>query len=121
MRNSRTMSRAFAVIVGAGAALAALSAPAAEGTAPAEPAVSAELSVADVKQLFASQCSWCHGAYGMKADKGPQLAGTLLSEKKVFDLIKNGKSGLMPSFKRALNDEEIAAMAKYIKSLKAEI
>lgn len=117
MRNSRTISRVFAVIVGAGAALAALSAPAAEGTAPAEPA---ELSVSDVKQLFASQCSWCHGAYGMKADKGPQLAGTLLSEKKVFDLIKNGKSGLMPSFKRALSDVEIAAIAKYIKSLTPE-
>ena len=56
----------------------------------------------------------------MKADKGPQLAGTQLSEKKVFDLIKNGKSGLMPSFKRALSDAEIAAIAKYIKSLTPE-
>jgi len=117
MRNSRTMSRAFAVIVGAGAALAALSAPAAESSLPSEPA---EISVTDIKLLFAAQCSWCHGDYGMKADKGPQLAGTTLSEKKVFDLIKNGRSGLMPSFKRALKDEEIAAMAKYIKSLKPE-
>ncbi len=113
----RKIRRAFGVIVGTGAALAALSAPAAENPSPGEPA---ELSVADVKLLFASQCSWCHGAYGMKADKGPQLAGTQLSEKKVFDLIKNGKSGLMPSFKRALSDTEIAAIAKYIKSLTPE-
>ena len=113
----RKMRRAFAVIVGAGAALSALPAPAAENSSPGEPA---EMSVTDVKLLFAAQCSWCHGDYGMKADKGPQLAGTQLTEKKVFDLIKNGKSGLMPSFKKALNDEEIAAIAKYIKSLKPE-
>ena len=43
-----------------------------------------------------------------------------MTEKQVFDLIKNGKSGLMPSFKKALNDEEIAAIAKYIKLLKPE-
>ena len=117
MRISQTMSRAFAVIVGAGAALAALPAPAAENPSPGEPA---EISVTAVKQLFAGQCSWCHGDYGMKADKGPQLAGTQMTEKQVFDLIKNGKSGLMPSFKKALNDEEIAAIAKYIKLLKPE-
>ena len=117
MRISRTVSQIFAVIVGAGAALAALPAPAAENSSPSEPA---EISVTEIKQLFAAQCSWCHGAYGMKADKGPQLAGTLMTEKQVFDRIKNGKSGLMPSFKKALSDEQIAAFAKYIKSLKPE-
>lgn len=113
----QTKIRAVALIVGAGIALAALAAPAAESPVSGEPA---EISVDQVKLLFAGQCSWCHGAYGMKADKGPQLAGTLLTEKQVFDLIKNGKSGLMPSFKKALSDEEIAAFAKYIKSLKPE-
>ena len=115
MRICQTLSRAVAVIVGAGAALAALALPAAENPAPAEPAV---ISEAVVKQLFAGQCSWCHGAYGMKAAKGPQLAGTPMTEKQVFDIIKNGKSGLMPSFKKALSDEQIASIAKYIKSLK---
>ena len=117
MRISRTVSQAFAVIVGAGAALAALPALAAENSSPGEPA---EISVTEIKQLFAGQCSWCHGAYGMKADKGPQLAGTQMTEKQVFDRIKNGKSGLMPSFKKALSDEQITAFAKYIKSLKPE-
>ena len=115
MRICQTGRRARALIVGASAALAALALPAAENPAPAEPA---EISVAEVKQLFAGQCSWCHGAYGMKAAKGPQLAGTQLSEKQVFDIIKNGKSGLMPNFKKALNDEEIAAISNYIKALK---
>ena len=117
MRICQTGRRALALIVGVGAALAALAVAAAENPAAAEPA---EISVAEVKQLFAGQCSWCHGAYGMKAAKGPQLAGTQLSEKQVFDIIKNGKSGLMPNFKKALSDEEIAAIAKYIKALKPE-
>ena len=117
MRISRTMNRALAVIVGVGAALAALPAPAAEDSSPSEPA---EISVTEIKQLFAGQCSWCHGAYGMKADKGPQLAGTQMTEKQVFERIKNGKAGLMPSFKKALSDEQITAFAKYIKSLKPE-
>ena len=123
MRISPTLRRAFAVIVAAGAALATLPAPAVENSTtaePAEPAQSAELAVADVKLLFAGQCSWCHGAYGMKADKGPQLVGTSMTEKQVFDRIKNGKSGLMPSFKKALSDEEITAIAKFIKALKPE-
>ena len=132
MRISPTLRRAFAVvavIATAGAGLAALPAPAVESSTTAEPAQpsqaappaqSAELSVADVKLLFAGQCSWCHGAYGMKADKGPMLVGTSMTEKQVFDRIKNGKSGAMPSFKKALSDDEIMAIAKFIKALKPE-
>ncbi|MBV8869467.1 MAG: hypothetical protein JOY65_08640, partial [Acetobacteraceae bacterium] len=34
----------------------------------------------EVKQIFATQCSWCHGAWGMQPDKGPRLAGTQMTE-----------------------------------------
>src|SRR5689334_3065741 len=54
-----------------------------------------------VKQIFATQCSWCHGAWGMKADKGPQLAGTQMTEQQVEDRIRNGKEGYMPAFGKA--------------------
>jgi mono/diheme cytochrome c family protein len=56
----------------------------------------------------------------MKADRGPQLAGTQMTEQQVEERIHNGKPGYMPSFKRFLNDQQIALMAKYIKSLKPE-
>ncbi|MBV9248476.1 MAG: cytochrome c [Acetobacteraceae bacterium] len=74
----------------------------------------------EVKKLFAAQCSWCHGAYGMKADKGPRLAGTEMTEKQVHDRILNGKPGLMPSFRKVLTEEQITEFVKYIKSLKPE-
>lgn len=72
------------------------------------------------KAIFAAQCGWCHGNYGMTADKGPRLAGTQMTEQEVRERIRNGKPGYMPSFKKFLNDDQIALMAKYIKSLKPE-
>ena len=84
--------------------------PAAE---PAKPAI-------NVKKLFAANCSWCHDGYGLHAGKGPALAGTLMTEKQVSDRIRNGKEGAMPSFRKTLSDEQIAAFASYIKNLKPE-
>jgi mono/diheme cytochrome c family protein len=72
----------------------------------------------DAKLIFAGQCSWCHGSYGMTADKGPRLAGTQMTEQQVEERIRNGKEGLMPSFRQFLDAEQIALMARYIKSLK---
>jgi mono/diheme cytochrome c family protein len=71
----------------------------------------------EAKTIFAAQCSWCHGDYGMKADKGPRLAGTQMTEHQVEERIRGGKPGYMPSFRKFLNDGQITLMAKYIKSL----
>ena len=77
----------------------------------------AESQKADAKTIFAGQCSWCHGDYGMKADKAPRLAGTKMTEAQIEDRIRNGKPNYMPAFRRFLNDGQISLMAKYIKSL----
>ncbi len=74
----------------------------------------------EVKDIFATKCSWCHGDWGLKADKGPRLAGTKMTEQQVEERIRDGKPGYMPSFRKALSDQEITTMAKYIKSLKPE-
>jgi mono/diheme cytochrome c family protein len=72
------------------------------------------------KAIFGAQCGWCHGNFGMTADKGPALAGTQMTEHEVQERIRNGKSGYMPSFRKFLDDDQIALMAKYVKSLKPE-
>ena len=77
----------------------------------------AEIPLPEIKKLFANNCSWCHGAYGMTADKGPRLAGTKMTEEEVRERIRHGKEGYMPSFAKVLTDPQIAAFAKYIKSL----
>ena len=72
----------------------------------------------NIKKLFATKCSWCHQAYGMKQADGPKLAGTDRTLEQVMKQIKNGKSP-MPSFKSQLKEEEVQALAEYIKALPA--
>lgn len=81
-----------------------------EEAAPAKPAINA-------RKLFATNCSWCHQDYGMKAADGPKLAGTNLTEAEVIDRITRGKTP-MPGFRKIMSAEQIEALAKYIKALK---
>jgi mono/diheme cytochrome c family protein len=103
------------LLVPSGLALADDSAPTAANSAPVT-----EQQKTEARAIFAQQCSWCHGSYGMTADKGPRLAGTQMTEKQVEERIRNGKPGYMPSFRKFLNDDQIALMAHYIKSLQPE-
>jgi mono/diheme cytochrome c family protein len=87
-------------------------------TPPAAPsAATDDAQTTDAKAIFGAQCGWCHGDYGMSAAKGPQLAGTQMTEHEVEQRIRNGKPGYMPSFRKSLDDGQISLMAKYIKSL----
>ena len=80
-------------------------------TAQAKPAV-------NVKKVFATNCSWCHDGFGMDAGKGPKLAGTTMTEEQIRQRILNGKSGgAMPGYKKVLTEEQVNALASYIKGL----
>ncbi|HXV08748.1 MAG TPA: cytochrome c [Burkholderiales bacterium] len=73
-----------------------------------------------IKKLFAKNCALCHFNYGLDPGRGaPKLAGTQLSLKGVYDRIANGKQGVMPGFKKLLTEQEIQALADYIKALPA--
>lgn len=72
----------------------------------------------DVKKLFATQCSWCHPAYGMKGADGPKLAGIDKSRAQIIQQISIGKSP-MPGYRKMLKTEQIEALADYIKLLPA--
>ncbi|HEY4044656.1 MAG TPA: cytochrome c [Rhodopila sp.] len=91
----------------------------AEDSQPAEAKASVDdAQRTEAKQIFGAQCGFCHGDYGMAAAKGPQLAGTEMTEREVEQRIRNGKPGFMPSFRKSLSDDQIALMARYIKALK---
>jgi mono/diheme cytochrome c family protein len=74
----------------------------------------------DPKQLFANVCGWCHHSGGREAGKGPKLMGTTLTDGEIVYRIKNGKTGQMPAFASALNDQQIALVVAYIRNLKPE-
>lgn len=79
------------------------------------------LSPEQVRKMFATNCSWCHGDFGKKAGKGPKLAGTSMNEQQIHDRIAKGApGGAMPSYKKLLTEEQINALVTYIKGLPGE-
>ena len=82
------------------------------------------LAAADGDSVFKGHCTGCHGSDG----KGKAAIGTPdftspktlsgLSDTEVIDIISNGKKGtIMPAWKGKLSDEELAAVAAYVRSL----
>ena len=93
-----------------------------EGASAAAPSAAAASANAafDPKQLFANVCGWCHSSGGREAGKGPKLMNSTLSDSEIAYRIKTGKTGQMPAFGSALNEQQIAAVVAYIRNLKPE-
>jgi cytochrome c oxidase cbb3-type subunit III len=82
------------------------------------------LAAADGDAVFKERCTPCHGSDG----KGNLVIGTPdftspttqsgMSDSGIIDTITNGRKGtIMPAWKGKLSDEEIAAVAAYVRSL----
>jgi mono/diheme cytochrome c family protein len=120
----------FPTIVSAGALAASMLLPqlaSAETTAPANetstPAADQPTVEVDMEAMmttgrggFVSNCSSCHGTNG-EGDLGPSLVGNdiLADAGTVTDTIINGFS-YMPPFGDMLNDQQVAAIATYIRN-----
>jgi mono/diheme cytochrome c family protein len=74
----------------------------------------------DVNRLFATTCGWCHSGGGRVAGRGPKLMETRLSDAEIVARIRTGKTGAMPSFSTAFNEEQLQAIVHYIRGLKPE-
>ena len=74
----------------------------------------------DPRQMFATVCGWCHSRGGREAGKGPKLMDSPLTDSEIAYRIKHGKQGQMPAFGSALNEQQVAAMVAYIRTLKPE-
>src|SRR5262245_23618272 len=73
---------------------------------------------ADVKQLFATSCGWCHLKGGREAGKGPKPMDTTLTDSEIIARIRTGKVGAMPAFGSTFNDAQLATIVAYIRALK---
>jgi cytochrome c oxidase cbb3-type subunit 3 len=81
--------------------------------------------------LFASTCSRCHGA---KGTGGPPLGDGQPAPRNLTDpafqasktdeelvaTVKNGKNGVMPSFKDVYSDAQIRALVRHVRTLKGK-
>ncbi len=88
----------------------------------AEKAIAEEPPVSP-KELFMLNCARCHGADGKSQTKlgksmdAPDLTAHKHSLKKNIRIITNGDDD-MPAFGKKLKKAEIAALAKYVRSLR---
>jgi mono/diheme cytochrome c family protein len=89
-------------------------------SAPAAGAAASSAGAFDPKQMFASVCGWCHSRGGREAGKGPKLMDSPLSDSELAYRIKVGKQGQMPAFGSQMNEQQVAAMVAYIRTLKPE-
>lgn len=118
MSRSRSALFMFALAMSAGANMAAAN----EDIIDAARAEAQEKHGVDVKKIFGAQCGLCHGGYGTSMGGrggGPKLAATAMTAEQVHNRISDGKQGMMPSFKKMLEPEEIDALTTYIMALKS--
>jgi mono/diheme cytochrome c family protein len=75
--------------------------------------------------LFAQNCSTCHGTdgKGTRTAAPPDLTSrsvqTGLSDQQILDTIRNGKPGRMPAWSGKLSDAQISELAAYVRTLPA--
>ena len=114
------MIKKFSILLGLAfaAAILPVAVPSALGAETSNAAATKEQAPAlDGKKLFASSCGFCHSKGGRKAGKGPKLANSPRSDEFIMNRIRKGKTGRMPGFARAFDDEKIGAILVYIRNL----
>lgn len=83
-------------------------------------AQAAEDSDVSGEDVFRQSCGTCHGATG-EGGSAPSLIGVdeRLTEQETVEIVRQGR-GQMPSWENTLSDEEIEAVADYVRSELAE-
>ena len=81
-----------------------------------ETVVTPEL-VAQGQNYFAMSCSQCHSD-DATGDEGPDLHNLPISNAYIRVMIKKGRKGEMPPFTKKYNDQQIAALVSYLRTLR---
>jgi mono/diheme cytochrome c family protein len=84
---------------------------------PAAGSASSQNGTIDARTLFLKNCAHCHGATA-RGDEGPDLHDLGLTDNAIANRIRKGKAGEMTPFADKLKPAEIAALVKYVRSVK---
>lgn len=79
-----------------------------------------EAVVSDGLEIYKTDCAGCHGEKGEGEAKGiPLISGHAISHSfdEYLDRIRDGKDKKMPAFSGRLTEEEISAVAKYVREV----
>lgn len=70
------------------------------------------------KMVYTNQCLRCHGEDGKAGINGASnLTASMCENRGLIGIIRNGRN-LMPAFKDLLNEQEVTAVAEYVKSIR---
>ena len=72
--------------------------------------------VAQGHDFFEMSCSHCH-ADDATGDEGPNLHHLSISNARIFKTIKKGVKGQMPTFAKKYDDQQIAELVSFLRTL----
>ena len=68
--------------------------------------------------VYAQNCAFCHGSDGKKMYRNaPDLSTFARDENRIKQIVTEGSPGKMPSYNIIISDQNIDALAKYVRSL----
>jgi len=116
----------LAVLLSLGATgLVALTVQALSAAGPATPGLSVDSSpaiaatpevVAQGHEFFETSCSECHGD-DATGDEGPNLHNLAISNARISATIRKGVKGEMPTFAKKYDDQQIATLVAFLRTL----
>ncbi len=72
-------------------------------------------------QTYFENCAFCHGADGKKMYRGAKdLTHTQFSYDDIQQMVREGSKGKMPGYAVTISDENIAAVSKFVETLKTK-
>jgi mono/diheme cytochrome c family protein len=89
----------------------------AQKNGPKQPPAKPKGSAAKGSDLFAKNCSACHGA-NAQGGEGPNLHRLKLTNEAITKTIKSGVKSEMPAFGRRFTDADLKALVSFLRSLK---
>lgn len=69
------------------------------------------------RSLYDRNCAHCHGD-DARGDEGPTLYDLAMSDARISTRVKDGIKGEMPGFKSKLNNQDIADLTAFLRTLK---
>ena len=86
-------------------------------TQPGTKALAPENLVAKGRSLFFQSCAHCHGRDADGGEDAPSLLKLQISGAHMALVIQSGIKGEMPSFAKKYNEQDVAAIVAYLKTL----
>ena len=85
-------------------------------SSPSGEARAEQVCVGKGRDLFLMNCAHCHGEDAQGTDEAPALTRFPISDSRIGNIVQNGIKGEMPRFGEKLNQSDIRALTRFLRS-----